>query len=257
MILRPLELPAPASQEFLPAWETVQPIQAQIYKSCWMITQPSHAVLAGELAANLDAAQFPVADKDLLQAISLHDSGWGVPDAQAIMRSRSVQQHPPQSFLAMDVPQFLEAWEKSIEMGETVSAAGGYVVSRHFWRLAEHRAGVEESKPDQQRLELFLKKEEQRQKKLAVRQSLSIQQLEQLTDFLQFCDLLSLYLCCGTEQNVVFPRYFGTELQATKHQETYKLDPPLIRSGVTFSVAALRHPATKTESSKQIQIKIE
>jgi hypothetical protein len=39
--------------------------------------------------------------------------------------------------------------------------------------------------------------------------------------------------------------------------EIYKLDPPLITSGAVFAVSALRHPATKTESSKEMEIKIE
>jgi hypothetical protein len=256
MILRALEPSAPASQKLLPAWEAVEHTQTQAYKSCWMITQPSHAVLAGDLAGNLRGGQFPVADQDLLQAITLHDAGWGVLDAQAIMRSRSLQRHPPQSFLAMDVPQFLEAWEKSIEAGGATSAAGGYVVSRHFWRLAEHRARSAENKLDRQKLESFLKTEAQRQQKLAARQSLSIQQLEELTDFLQFCDLLSLYFCCGTRESVIFPKYFGVALRAKNHNETYKLDPPLIQSGAVFTVAALRHPATKAESSRQMPVKI-
>lgn len=256
MLLRPLELPPPTSLEFLPAWDIIERTQTQTYKSCWMITQPSHAALAGELAANLRAPEFPAADQALLQAIALHDAGWGVPDAQAIMKSRSVQQHPPQSFLAMQASQFLEIWEESIEMGAAASAAGGYAVSRHFWRLAEHQVNSVESKPDRHKLESFLKKEEQRQKKLAERQSLSIQALEELTDLLQFCDLLSLYICCGTSQNVLFPQYFSTQLRVTRQEEIYKLDPPVIQSGTAFRVAALRYPATKAESSREIKVRI-
>ena len=221
-----------------------------------MITQPSHAALAGELAANLHAPGFPVPDDPLVHAIALHDAGWGIPDAQAIMKSRSVQQNPPQSFLATTVPQFLDAWEKSIETGATVSPAGGYVVSRHFWRLAEHRVRVEESKPERPKLESFLKKEELRQKKLVAKQSLTVQQLEELTDLLQFCDLLSLYFCCGTEQKVVFPEYFGAQLRITYVEGAYKLDPPLIHSGTAFVVAAVRYPATKAESSREIEVRI-
>lgn len=257
MILRPLEPPAPISQEFLPAWEAVERTQTQTCKNCWMITQPSHAVLAGELAANLSGPQFPFPDDSVLQAIALHDAGWGIPDAQAIMRSRSVQQQPPQSFVSLAVPQFLEAWEKSIETGAATSPAGGYLVSRHFWRLAELRVKAEENKPDRQKLESFLRKEEQRQKKLAARQQLSVQQLEDLTDVLQFCDLLSLYICCGTQQSVVLPEYFGAQLRISKHDDAYKFDPPLIQSGAVFKIAALRYPATKSESSREIEIKIE
>ena len=255
MILRPLQ-PPPPTEEFLPAWETVERIQSQVYESCWMITQPSHAALAGELAAKLDAPQFPVPDEQVLRAIALHDAGWGIPDAQTITQSRSPHPHQPKSFLATSVPQYLEAWLKSIETAESVSSAGGYVVSRHFWRLAEHRLNAEENRPERQKLATFLKSEERRQKKLAERQSLSVPQLEELTDLLQFCDLLSLYLCCGSRQNVVFPAYFGIELRIRSEEEMYKLDPPLMADGTAFAVAALKYPAGKGESSREIEIKV-
>ena len=272
MVLRPLESPAATSKEILPAWPVVERIQRQKFESCWLITQPSHASLAGELAANISSPQFPMPDIPILQAIALHDAGWGIPDAQAIMRSRSVQQQAPESFIATSVAQFVAAWEKSIETCQHISSAGGYIVSRHFWRLADHRVKSSEgdSKPDRQKLERFLKNEDQRQKKLAARQELSIEQLEQLTDLLQFCDLLSLYLCCGAAENVVFPAYFGIQMQAQKkiHHgdaetqkmqavECYALDPPFIKSGSEFAFAALRHPATKSESSREITVRVE
>jgi hypothetical protein len=257
MILRPLQPPAPAGEKLLPAWEAVERIQSQIYETCWMITQPSHAALAGELAAKLDVRQFPAPDEHVLRAISLHDAGWGIPDAQAIVRSRSVQQHRPQSFVAMSVAEFLEAWVKSIETAESVSAAGGYVVSRHFWRLAEHRVHVEKKGAEQERLKSFLKNEERRQNKLAERQSLSMERLEELTDLLQFCDLLSLYFCSGSQQNVIFPEYFGTALRITRYGEIYKLDPSLIVEETAFVVAALKYPTSEGGSSRAIEIKVE
>jgi Protein of unknown function (DUF3891) len=258
MILRPLETAA-SSSEFVPAWPAVERIQRQTHEICWLITQPSHAALAAELAASISAPQFPVAEQQILQAIALHDAGWGVPDAQAIMSSRSVQQQQPESFIATSVPQFLAAWEKSIETCQAVSPAGGYIVSRHFWRLAEHRVkSVEdESRQDRQKLESFLKAEEKRQKKLASRQSLSIDKLELLTDLLQFCDLFSLYICCGAAGSAVFPQYFGVEMKVRNEGDSYALDPPVIQPGSEFVFAALRHPATKQESSREFKIRIE
>ncbi|MGZ7107276.1 MAG: DUF3891 family protein, partial [Candidatus Angelobacter sp.] len=140
MILRPLE-PVPAtSTEFLPVWSVVERVQRQIADGCWMITQPSHAALAGELAAKLTSPQAPKLDAALIRAIALHDAGWGIPDAQVIMQSRSVRQGCPKSFIACGADEFLNAWEKSIDVAESVGAAGGYIVSRHFVRIAEHGA---------------------------------------------------------------------------------------------------------------------
>jgi hypothetical protein len=257
MILRPLETPV-SPTEFVPAWPAVERIQRQSHKSCWMITQPSHAALAAELAANITAPQFPIVEPQILQAIALHDAGWGIPDAQAIMRSRSVQQQQPESFIATGVPQFLAAWENSIETSQVISPAGGYIVSRHFWRLAEHRvkSAVDESGQDRHKLEAFLKAEEKRQKKLAAKQSLSIENLELLTDLLQFCDLVSLYICCGAAGSVIFPAYFGIELKVQNKGDLYTLDPPAIKTGSEYVFAALRHPATKKESSREFKITI-
>lgn len=257
MILRPLE-PAPASkQEFLPAWQVVLDLQLRKYESCWLITQPSHAALAGELAASVSVLQLPTLDKALIQAIALHDAGWGMPDAQAIQQSRSKQKFEPQSFIQMPAPTFLTAWQKSIETAQSVSSAGGYIVSRHFHRLAEHRvASAEDSPQDHKKLEAFLKSERQRQEKLAASQSLDQKQLELLTDLLQFCDLLSLYMCSGARQNVVLPRYFDLEVSVRNEGDHLKLAPAVIRQGSEYSVAALRHPALKGETSRQIDLRI-
>ncbi len=103
----------------------------------------------------------------------------------------------------------------------------------------------------------FLKNEAARQVKLAAKQQYSAEELESLTDVLQFCDLLSLYVCCGARQNVEFPEYFGMKVRLTVEADSYRLDPILIEPGTKFIVAALRHPATKEASGKEIEIKIE
>lgn len=255
---RPHPLP-PLAKQALAAWEAVLHTQTSEYENCWLITQPSHAALAGDLAAAISAPQFPVPDADLLRAISLHDAGWGIPDAQAIMKSRSVHPQRPPSFVAASAPQFVEAWTKSIDACEAVSPAGGYVVSRHFWRLAHERVGSarEGHQQDRKSLDVFLKNESKRQKKLADNQSLAIDKLEELTDLLQFCDLLSLYICCGASENVTFPEYFGIRMQASNQENSYTFDPPVLKIGAQLAFAALRYPATKEESSRKIEIRIE
>jgi hypothetical protein len=255
MVLRPLD-PVPAtSTELLPAWSVVEQTQQQIAGGCWMITQPSHAVLAGELAAKLICPQAPKLDSSLIRAIALHDAGWGMPDAQAIMQSRSIAQGYPKSFIACGVGELVNAWEKSIDVAESVGAAGGYIVSRHFVRIAEHGAAkIAES--DRETVTRFLKNEAARQKQLAAKQNHSEKELEALTDVLQFCDLLSLYVCCGARQNVGFPEYFGIRARITVEADSYRLDPILVEPGTEFGVAALRHPATKEASGKEIEIKI-
>ena len=255
MILRPLEPGPPASTEFLPAWNVVERAQRQAYDGCWMITQPSHAALSGEFAARMTCAQAPKLDAALVRAIALHDAGWGVPDAQAIMQSRSISQGSPKSFIACSVGEFLAAWEKSIDVAESACPAGGYMVSRHFVRIAEHGA-AQIADGDRHNVASFLEHEAARQKQLAGKQNHSAEELESLTDVLQFCDLLSLYVCSGARERVEFPEYFGTKARLTVEADGYKLEPQWIEPGTTFAVAALRHPATKEVSGREITIKI-
>lgn len=257
MILRPLHPAAPANDRRFPAWQVVERLQRQRYESCWMITQPSHAVLAGQLAARLQSPQIPRLDADLLRAIALHDAGWGIPDAQAITRSRAPRPQPPRSFLETEIEEFLDAWTQSIQVAQSAGAAGAYIVSRHFQRLAEHRMGAAaDSDRDRKKLQAFVAHETQRQKRLAAKQNRGAEELESLTDVLQFCDLLSLYLCAGGRESVEFPECSGFKLLLSAEDDGYRLDPPLIGQGAKFSVAALRYPETRDVTSTAIEIKI-
>jgi hypothetical protein len=255
MILRALQ-PAPlASSEYLPTWKVVERIQRQPYESCWMITQPSHAALAGEFAARITGVNVPKLDSAIIRAIALHDAGWGVPDSQAIMQSRSMGRGSPRSFIDCAVSEFVEAWEKSIDVAASTGPAGGYIVSRHFCRIAESSA-AQIATGDRERAARFLEHEAARQKQLAAKQDRSVEELEVLTDVLQFCDLLSLYVCSGARANAEFPEYFGMKVRLTVEEESYRLEPQVIEPGTEFAVAALRHPATKEESGREIEIKI-
>jgi hypothetical protein len=257
MILRPLDPKPATSTEFRAAWPAIQGIQKQKYESCWLITQPSHAALAGALAAALQGLHVPKPDAKLTQAIALHDAGWGMADAQIIQMSRADSRYTPGSFLETSVPEFLSAWSKSIAAGQAVSPMGGYIVSRHFCRLAENlSASAASNKEDRQKLESFLSNEDRRQKKLAAQQSLGLQDLELFTDLLQFCDLLSLYMCCGAQENVIFPEYFGAMMRITNRPEGIELDPPWISPGSKFSFAALLHPLRKDLQGREIEVQI-
>lgn len=253
MILRPFEPASRASDDFLPAWDVVMRSQKRPHENCWMITQPSHAALSGEIAGKLTGGQAPRLEPELVRAIALHDAGWGMPDAEAVMLSRSVGGACPRSFLEAGVAGFVAAWVQSIQTAQSASPAGGYMVSRHFWRIGKHRLDTAgDTAADQGKLRAFLDVEAERQKKLAAKQQRAVEELERLTDVLQFCDLLSLYICCGARENVEFPLYFGVRVRLRVEDDGYRLEPPLVESGATFSVAALRHPPTKEISGQEI-----
>lgn len=268
MILRPLEPPSLTSESCVPAWPVVEQSQRKIYDRCWMITQPSHAALAGEIAAALAGAGvqkaspfpevpgFPEIDDALVRAIALHDAGWGPADAQAVTRSRAAKPAAPRSFLMMEAAEVLEAWTQSIQTAQSVGPAGGFIVSRHFWRIAERRLAAREDTPaDHKKIEQFLAHETQRQKRLA-KQEGNTADLEALTDLLQLCDLLSLYFCCGARQCVDFPECCGLKLRLQPEGKNYRINPRVIKSGTQFRVAALRFPWSKEKSSQELRITI-
>ena len=229
-------------------------LEKQRYAECWMITQPSHAALAGQIAARLCAPQLPELSPELVQAIGLHDAGWGMPDAQAIMRSRSVAEDRPKSFLETSVPDFLTAWKQSIEIAQAGSAIGGCMVSRHFWRLANHWLKTNSSDSgDRASMNGFVDQESKRQTRLTQKDATH---LDALTDVLQFCDLLSLYFCCGAQENVELPEFCGVRTRVTSSANGYQIEPALVEPGSHFKVAALRHPATKERSGQEIKIRI-
>lgn len=257
MVLRPLEPLQRSSEELVPAWDAVMRLEKQHYTECWMITQPSHAALAGQIAAKLSSSHLPELGPELVHAIGLHDAGWGIPDAQAIMRSRSVAESRPRSFLEMSVPEFLTAWKQSIEIAQAGSPSGGYIVSRHFWRLANHWLKTNSSDSgDREQMKGFVDQESKRQARLAEKEGHTAEQLEPLTDVLQFCDLLSLYFCCGAAENVQFPEFCGVRTRVNASADGYHLEPALMEPGSQFKAAALHHPATKGKSGQEIEIKI-
>lgn len=257
MVIRPLEPPPATTSDFLPAWDAVMRLQKQQYESCWMITQPSHAALAGQIASHLDPRFVHALEPELVHAIALHDAGWGMPDAQAVMLSRSVSRGRPKSFLETTVANFLSAWTQSIDIVEAFSPAGGYIVSRHFWRLAKHWAGIPQgSDGDRKIVEKFIAQEAAREAKLVTRQQRSGDELDGLTDVLQFCDLLSLYICCGSQEKVEFPEYFGVKMKASVDAGGYRLDPQIVEPGEKLRVAALRHPSQKGMTGQEIEANI-
>jgi hypothetical protein len=134
---------------------------------------------------------------------------------------------------------------------------GGYVVSRHFWRLANHWLKTNSSdSADRALIKGFVDQEGKRQSRLAEKEGNGAEQLELLTDVLQFCDLLSLYFCCGAAENVEFPEFCGVRTRVTVSQSGFHLEPALIEPGSQFRIAALRHPTIKGKSGQEIEVRI-
>jgi len=216
------------------AWRAIESRLKQTASAYWLVTQPSHAALAGELAAALRDELFGVIDPTVARSIALHDAGWSMQDAEQIQRLRKDPKQKPASFVEASSRQALEAWTGSIETASKFAPIGGYLVSRHFERLS----GRIDQKAEVQ-FEAFRKREQLRQQKLKANLERNEADLERLVDALQFCDALSLYLSCGSGRTI---RFDNPAITISRKGDEYRLEPSPFRESRQFSFSALRHP---------------
>lgn len=235
MVLFPIVEPAGSNSEPVSPWKIVEARQKQPATEWWLIPQPAHAALSGEMAGALREDLFGPIDATVARCIALHDAGWSMDDAQQIERLRANSGEKPESFIEAAPPRFLRAWTGSIETAQKFSPIGGYLVSRHFERISQR-----EDAKNQRQLENFRKTEQARQKKLGASLLRNETELEKLVDALQFCDLFSLYLCCGARESV---RFTKPAVTVSRSGEEYRLDPSPFRGPQQFSFSVLRHPA--------------
>lgn len=223
-----------ASSTPVSVWTAIEERLKQPASECWLVTQPSHAALAGDLAAALRDELFGPIDPTIARSIALHDAGWSMDDAEQIQRLRSQPKQRPSSFLDASSDSFLRAWTGSIETAAKFAPIGGYLVSRHFERLS-HRT----DRKSASRVEAFRKREKERQQKLKKSLNQDETVLERLVDALQFCDVLSLYLCCGSSRTVKIEK---PGITVSRKGDEYRLDPSPFREAKQFNFSALRHP---------------
>lgn len=249
MILRPVS-PAVTDSGTLPipAWEAIFPTQRRPADRYLLISQDDHAHLAGDVAAALRASWLPELDSDMVDAIRLHDCGWRALDDEQLARAREGE--PPVSFLDMGVAEFLSAWTESIEHVAARSPVGGAVVSLHFSRLAEYRLNLGQDAPHGARLLAeFLEGETQRRRRLTP--PCGVPAIPFFTDALQLCDLISLYLCCGTGAAVEFPQFEG-KLKLRRGAEVYIFDPSPLCTPLELSLGAAAWPPRGSREKSHI-----
>ena len=150
----------------------------------------------------------------------------------------------PLSFLEVTPREFLQAWTESIERAAKTSPIAGILVSEHFRRITEMRLGTaDDTAEDVRRFQQFLAHEAERQQHLREHDQRSPEEISVLVDVLQFCDLLSLYLCCGSREKIEFPQKFsGETLRVGWEGNLLRSEPQLFGSGVSLGVTARRYP---------------
>jgi hypothetical protein len=260
MILRPLlseHSPLVPSAESEPAWAIVartQGVEAQQYL---LIGQPAHARLSGELALLLRARFLPEINQDVSRAIAAHDNGW-----MRFPFERELHGDPPrtntgrpQHFIEVPVEDSLAAWAESIQSAGEISRLGEYMVSAHFSRIGHARVTAMIDTPeDLERLEEFVRGEQQWQEKHESEIGFSSQQLSEYVDLLQFCDLLSLYLCCGSRQPCEFPQTFRGQQIRLRHEDgVYHTSPSIFGDAPQrFDLPVRIHPSSAGEGRTRI-----
>lgn len=262
MILRRLETPPPKRQARpRPIWDLLFEHQSRMNGAtqCWLITQPLHAALSGDIAARLDPAVFGAMDESMVRAIALHDAGWSALDSDLVRASRDPKRDPKDaavSFLGIAPKMATTAWTGSVETALKASPVGGFLVSEHFRSIAQFQ--VNENTGKAKVMAAFAQQEEVRQKKLRLKIPLSEAALERLVEGLRFCDLLSLYVCAGLIEDAVFSQQIHGVTAAIRplSADTFALEPSPFRQDEVFAFSALRHPRTKTVSSATFTIKI-
>ncbi len=233
-------------------WDAILPTQKTSAQEYWLITQPDHAALSGAIAAGFGPPLLPQLSPEVVRGIAMHDDGWASFDAQT-----PVSNGKPLSFLDYQPKDFLRAWNSSIERAEKLAPIAGAMVSGHFWRLARNRMewGIDDGE-DGRLLLGFLEREQGRQQRLLGERSR--EEFEFLTDVLQFCDVLSLYLCCGAAQDVEFRQSFGQKPIRLRREAARRPDQaavcrfeptPFTAGGVDLAVLARRFPADREPST--------
>ena len=248
--------PIPGSQES--AWQLVEESQQHPARPVVLIPQPSHAVLAGDLAQALLPEAFGELPANIIRAIRMHDSGWGTLDAAQIHKARAGANDeikrgveiPLLSFLRIPSAEAVSAWKASVDEADKIAPECGFIVSRHFSLLSvrgdrSHAA--------------FAKNEAVRRERIIRSSKASPADLERWTDALGFCDLLSLYLCgyscTGISVSASMPRVHPARRSDTPALEIHRtgdhvtLSQPLVRPGTRVEIHGLMHPAPEIGSA--------
>ena len=266
MILRPKETSS-THAGFVPAWQAVSGAQKAKSATYHLVRQPDHARLSGQIVEQFAIAAAPRIDDDIVRGISLHDEGWrdfdnGRRRLQATTANYSASnialsvEGKPLSFVEIKAGDFLCAWCGSIETSSAVAPIAGLMVSGHFRRIALFGMSTGTySDDDTHRVRAFIAHEEERDQRLLRLQNRSEREVQYWTDVLQFCDLLSLYLCCGSEESVEFPQHIGPKDQTIRLQVkdgVNVLSPPLFAREVELSLEAYPYPEELRVSSTKL-----
>lgn len=245
MILRPLphsSESAPHAPDIPPAAKVFMELQRHAKPPCAIIFQAEHSTLAGDLAEALWESTFGGLPSEVIQAIEQHDSGWNASDQAQL---QSIGQINPRPFPCLSAEETLPSWRESLAHARTVSALVDVLVSRHFCLLGAGDPAHAN----------FVREENERRSRIEPELLYPAADLNRWTAALGFCDLLSLYLCCGSERSVEFPLAHPAAPNAadapkttlTFHNRQPQFSSPVLRSGTHLSLTARQYDGRSTQ----------
>ena len=227
--------PQPASKVFL---ETQKHIKAPYA----IILQAEHSQLAGDLSAALSDNIFGELDPQVIQGTAEHDVGWDVSDKAQL---EALGQQNPHPFPEIAVSENLDAWRKSIAHAASIAPLVEVIVSRHLTTLGMG---------DPQRQE-FVQAETERRGNIERILPYEPADLDRWTGAIGFCDLLSLYLCSGSQQPVEFPFAHPADPASSDAPKTTlswqdgspRFSSPVLKPGSRFSLVVREYSGIGTD----------
>ena len=258
MILRPL-LPESENQpnsNVMPVWQLVARMQSIEAEQYLLVGQPDHARVSGEMAAKFSAGFLPKVDDRIARAIGIHDAGWS-----SFPFERDLSGDPPLTdngrplhFMQVPLDESLSAWTGSIKAAGEISPLAEYMVSGHFSRIANLRMQMDlDTQEDLSRLNNFIHEEEEAQARLGSTTGLQKQQLTEYVDLLQFADVLSLYLCCGSRDAAEFPQDFrGNRVRIRYEEGVYVTTPSIFTEVQRLQMPVRIFPSKSGEGKTRI-----
>ncbi|MDG2380540.1 MAG: DUF3891 family protein [Pirellulaceae bacterium] len=226
--------------------------------SDWLlIHQVDHARLSAGFAACWQAMVDFGSWQDreaLLAAILHHDDGWRECDLQS---NGDPESGAPRAFNEMAIAESNAIWTESILSAAAMGPLTAYIVAQHFLRMRQLFTPEDTSDSTCKFVERFEAESERWLRRWTFERGKAEPDralADLAVDYLQFFDKLSLLLCLN-RMAVQLSQPSGPDLELVQTDESvYSIVPwPLTVVEITLAVPALRIPATKYSSAKQMK----
>lgn len=245
MILRPISALAVAGSsdaQARPSADVFIETEKHVEAPFAIIFQAEHSMLAGQLAVALAADAFGELPLEVMEATAQHDFGWNVSDETQM---EELDRRSPRPFPDLSAAETLPSWNQSIAHARHMGPLFYVMVSRHFTLLGAGDASRAE----------FVAAENARRAEVERELPYSAADLDRWTGAVGFCDLLSLYLCCGSHETVEFPMTHPASPDSARARTTILswqeglpvFSPPMLKPQTRVTLSARSYSGDATD----------